>query len=224
MTRYIAVLLTAAALLSAIPRTAQAAGGRLPSTLYPRGAHITYRPSLSNADMDCLWNFDCDGMIPLFHFAAQEDLHRVAGWAEFAGVQAHRRTGMVFELFASTYQAGSAGEGGSWSENAFSDILLASLVHGYAVVSSGAPLLADPRLGGAEALTLPGTPSDLTVMACWSGVAEVEAIVMYDSRSAHARQTALRDLRNQVMTALSLTLSAAPRQLGAPQEPKASSY
>src|SRR5690349_13317974 len=37
------------------PPGVQAAPFHIPATVYPPGAHISYRPVLTNAEMDCMW-------------------------------------------------------------------------------------------------------------------------------------------------------------------------
>jgi hypothetical protein len=81
------------------PHGVQAAPLYIPATVYPPGTHIAYRPVLTNAEMDCLWGFFCEGNVPLFHFQTQDQLHRVDGWAQFAGVQRRGRTSMAFEFY-----------------------------------------------------------------------------------------------------------------------------
>src|SRR5436305_6416330 len=75
MKSYVILLLlvacsTAAALT---PRGVEASSLRIPATVYPPGAHVGYHPVLTNAEMDCMWGFICEGGgPPNFHFATQD--------------------------------------------------------------------------------------------------------------------------------------------------------
>ena len=203
MTTRILILLGALALAGlATTQPATAANLRLPATLYPRGAHITYRPSLSNDAMDCLWGFFCEGNVPLFHVQTQDQLHRADGWGQFAGLRRHGQMVMAFELFASHYAPGADQQGMAWSAAAFDDFLQVSLLQGYTPAPHISQLL--PRgVGGASGALLQSSgKDDLLVMACWRGSAEVEAIATFPQRSQTLRAVAVRDLSQQVAAAL----------------------
>ena len=202
MTRYLTLtLLVLTVLSSLVPAPAQAASPQLPVRLYPVGAHITYRPVLTNEQLDCLWGFFCEGDLPLYHFTTQDALHRAGGWGQFAGITRHGRVTMAFELFSSSY---ASDRGRPWSRAAFTDLRQAVLAQGYTLhrqlshqlrVSSGSCLEA----------TEPGwsrDDQDLTVMACWSGDAEAEAIVMYPHQASQTQGTAVTDLARQVSAAM----------------------
>src|SRR5579864_8204833 len=79
----------------------------VPRTLYPARAHLTYYPSLSNAQVDCQWGFQCAGddgypTDSLFHLQTQDELHRIGGWAQ-DGVVNQRKRLMLFFVFTSHY-------------------------------------------------------------------------------------------------------------------------
>jgi hypothetical protein len=194
----IAILILAGGLTA---RSAGAASAHLPAALYPPGARIGYVPSLSNHDLDCSWGFMCEDGIPLFHFATQDELHRVGGWAQFAGWRhLHRR--MVFALYVSSYEATLDPKGRSWSRDAFDDLLLATRAQGYGHVRHLASLA--PPGAGADAIAelQPSGSKDILVMAYWSATTEVEALVVFDHGAAGSRQTATRYLSRQVLAAI----------------------
>jgi hypothetical protein len=192
-------------LVGLVPHSVQAAPLRIPATLYPTGAHIGYRPVLTNAEVDCMWGFTCEGgYIPNFHFRTQDLLHRLSGWGQFAGVQQHGRTTMAFELFAGRYDPASDETGTSWSERAVIDLQAALHVQGYRQVRRNAdailgghvssPLLAVQHLG----------KQDLVVMACRSGSLELEGIALYDHRLPAAKRIAWNSLALQIHRAVKL--------------------
>jgi hypothetical protein len=206
MTTRILILIAALVLAGlATAQPATAAGPRLPATLYPIGAHTTYRPSLSNEDMDCLWGFFCEGNVPLFHFQTQDQLHRTDGWGQFAGVQRHGQMVMAFELFASHYAPGVDREGIAWSTAGFHDFLYASRLQGYTLVPHISHLLPRGNAGTSVALLQRGGPDDLVVMASWMGSTEIEAIATFPHRSQTLRAIAVRSLAQQVAAALAAT-------------------
>ena len=177
---------------------AQAAALRIPAAVYPPGAHIGYRPALTNAEMDCLWGFFCEGHLPLFHFRMQDQLHRVAGWAQFAGVQRHGRTTMAFALFVSSYDSVPDEAGIAWSKQAFLDLEAALQAQGYHRDRHGTALLPAVPQGGTLVAMQPSGKQDLVVIALWSGPLEIEGIALYDHRPPSARQTAWASLALQV--------------------------
>ena len=186
---------------SRLPEGAHAASPQLPARLYPAGAHVTYRPVLTNQDLDCLWGFFCEGNLPLYHPRSQDALHRVGGWGEFAGVTRHGRVIMAFELFASSY----ASDGDRlWSRVAFTDLRQAVLAHGYSLRRPPVHQLQVSAGGCLQATEVAWSPDDqdLTVMACWSGKSEVEAIAMYPHGAGRARHQAVTDLALQVSAAI----------------------
>jgi hypothetical protein len=194
--------LAAATLASTL--TASAAKPRIPATSYPAGAHIAYSPSVSNHQLDCTWGFFCEGNVPLFHFQMQDQLHRIGGWAQYAGWR-HHRNSMQFALYASHYQTGVDSDANAWSRAAFDDLLLATHAQGYVSLRHVARLLPAQTAGGAiDELQRAGS-KDLLVMACWSGSLEVEAIVVFDHGSTTARQMATHYLTQQVQAAMHTT-------------------
>jgi hypothetical protein len=196
----LAVLLLVALCTAAAftPQGVQAAPLRIPAAVYPPGAHIGYRPVLTNAEMDCLWGFFCEGNVPLFHFEMQDQLHRVAGWGQFAGVQHHGRTTMAFELFVSRYDPVPDEMGTPWSERAFLDLQLAIHAQGYLLDRRDADLLSAASGGGTLVAVQHLGKQDLVVMASWSGTLEIEGIALYDDRPPTARQTAWASLARQM--------------------------
>jgi hypothetical protein len=194
-----ATALVAATLASTL--TASAAKPRIPATSYPAGAHIAHLPSVSNHELDCSWGFFCEGNVPLFHFQTQDQLHRIGGWAMYAGWR-HHRSSMQFALFASQYEAGVDADGTAWSRAAFDDLLVATHAHSYVPLRHVARLLpARVARGDIDELQRSGS-KDLVVMACWSGSLEVEALVVFDHGSATARQMATHYLTQQVQAAM----------------------
>lgn len=193
------VLVIALCSVSAVmPYSVQAAPARLPNAVYPSGAHILYEAAVSNAAMDCLWGFLCEGSYrPLFHYHMQDELHRTGGWAQFAGVHEHGRMVMAFELFVSRYDSAPSESGISWSELAFFDLESALVGQGYALDTRNEALLPTTPTGrGLIAVQHVGR-EDLVVMALWSGTLEIEGIASYHRQPA-ARQTAWASLLLQV--------------------------
>jgi hypothetical protein len=186
--------------ITAMPRPASAAQPVIPASVYPSGAHITYRPVVSNADLDCLWGFFCDGNVPLFHFQTEDQLHRSGGWAQFAGVPRGRHTRMAFELFVSAYGATDSA-GAPWSERAFLDLRAALHDHDYHPAHRASGLLPAVRDGGTFVVVERSGSRDLAVMAYWAGSLEIEGIVMYAHGSAAARQVAWSSLALQIRVA-----------------------
>jgi len=186
-----------------VPHGAQAASLRIPAAAYPPGAHIGYRPVLTNAEVDCMWGFTCEGgYIPNFHFRTQDTLHRISGWGQFAGIQQASRTAMAFELFINRYDTVPDETGTAWSELAFSDLETTIHVQGYHIDRREAGLVSVGHVGGAlVAVQLLGK-QDLVVMAVWSGTLEIEGIALYEHRSPAARQTAWDSLARQISRAL----------------------
>ena len=144
-------------------RGVQAAAPRLPAAIYPPGAHIGYRPALTNAEMDCLWSFFCEGNVSVFHGATQDQLHRVAGWAQFAGVQHHGRTTMAFALFVSYYDSVPDEAGIAWSKQAFLDLEAALQAHGYHRDRRNTAFLPAVPQGGTLVAMQPSGKQDLVV-------------------------------------------------------------
>jgi len=199
----LAILLTILAVVAGwAPSGVQAASLRVPAMLYPGGAHISYQSVLSNEQMDCMWGFFCEGNVPLFHFATQDQLHRVDGWGQFAGLRRHGRMVIGFELFVSRYAPASDAEGVSWSARAFADLRAAIYAHGYITLRHLPRLVPAADSGGYLAELEPSSDYDLVVMGCWTGSLEVEGIVMYDHHSPWAQHTALTDLTLQVKAAM----------------------
>lgn len=188
---------------SCVPRGAQAAPVRIPTTMYPAGAHIGYRPVLTNAEVDCMWGFTCEGgYIPNFHFNTQNLLHRLSGWGQFAGVQQHGRTTMAFGLFVNQYDAVPDETGAPWSERAIIDLQAALHVQGYGHIRRNAVVLP----GGGTSETLLAVQhlgqQDLVVMAVQSGSLELEGIALYDHGLPAAKQTAWHCLARQIHRAV----------------------
>ena len=186
-----------------VPHGVEAAPPRLPTAVYPAGFHINYRPQLTNAEMDCMWGFVCEGgSIPNFHFRTEGDLGRMAGWGQFAARQHNGRTTMAFELFVSRYDAVHNTTGTSSSERAFRDLTAAIRAQRYQPDRRGAQLLPAEHQGGTLVALQHLDTQDLVVMACWSGDLEVEGITLYDRGSKAARQTAQTSLALQIHLAL----------------------
>lgn len=179
----------------------QAASSRLPATYYPAGAHTTFRPTISNQQMDCMWGFFCEGQLPLFHFFSQDQLHRVSGWGQFSGLRRADRMVMGFELFASRYRSSPDLDGTPFAKDAFDDLIHATRARGYTPLARQPYLLPANVAGDSIAEVQRVSTSELIVMACWSGTAEVEAIVTVDHGSGAERSLAVRDLTNQVRRA-----------------------
>ena len=197
--KVLAILLTVACSSDALtPQHVKVASQPFPVGTYPPGAHIYFPPSLTNAEMDCRWGFFCDGGVPNFHFRTQDDLHRIDGWAEFAGVRRHDRMVMAFEIFVSRYSSVSDETGAAWSERAFLDLEMALSARRYLRNERATNILRPQTTGGTLlAVQLLGK-QDLVVMALWSGSLEIEAIALYDHRPSTARQTAWASLARQV--------------------------
>lgn len=182
-----------------VPNGAQAASLGIPTRAYPQGAHIGYRPVLTNADVDCMWGFLCEGgYLPNFHLSGQNDLHRLRGWGQFAGIQHRGRTTMAFALFISRYDPIPDEAGTPWSERAFLDLQIALHAQGYVRDGHDEALLPAARSGGALVAGQYLGRQDLVVMASWSGNVEIEGIALYDHRPPAARQTARTSLALQI--------------------------
>jgi hypothetical protein len=195
----LAVLLATFGIAAALtPQGVQAAPLRIPAATYPPGAHIASRPVVSNRQMDCLWGFFCEGNVPLFHFQTQDQLHRVDGWAQFAGVQHRGRTTMAFELFVSRYDPVPDETGTSWSERAFLDLQATIRARGYLLDRRDKDLLSAAREGGTFVAVQHLGKQDLIVMASWSGTLEIEGIAFYDHQPSAARQIAWGSLARQM--------------------------
>jgi hypothetical protein len=181
------------------PREVHAASLRLPAAVYPPGAHIGYRPVLTNAEMDCMWGFVCEGgYLPNFHFRTQDELGRLTGWGQFAGIQHAGRTTMSFELFVSRYNPVSEDTEMPWSERMFVDLTLAIQAQGYDLDRHDADLLPGAREERSLVAVQHLGKQDLVVMASWSGTLEIEGIALYDHRSPAAHQTAWASLALQI--------------------------
>jgi hypothetical protein len=191
--------ITASALFSI--GSSQAASPQIPARDYPAGASISFRPTLSNHQMDCLWGFFCEGGVPLFHLLSEDQLHRVGGWAQFAGLRQRGRIAVAFQLFASQYQAGTDADGTPFSQEAFDDLIRVVHAHGYSVMANQPHLVPAAANGGSIAEVQRWSSNELIVMACWSGTQDVEAIVAVDHGSESVRRNALRDLTLQVLRA-----------------------
>lgn len=198
------LLFTLALVLAGVPAgTATAASPRLPVSLYPGGAAITYRPTVSNQRMDCLWGYFCDGGVPLFHDTTQDELHRSSGWAQFAGVHRNGRLAVAFELFASRYESGLTDEDVQWASAALDDFQSALREHGYRAITNP-PLLLKGDASGAQTVEQSGR-RDMVAMGAWSGSVEVEAIVAFYSASPSTRRATTHLLARQVQLALTVT-------------------
>ena len=190
------------------PHRAQTGSNQIPAKLYPAAAQIIYHPTLSNEQLDCMWDFYCEGGVPLFHSTTQGALHRTGGWGQFADIEKKGRVTMAFELFTSSY----ASDGNQpWSRTAYRDLRGRLVTQYYSFKKHPSSLLHVPP-GGCLQATEPGSSSDdqdLTVIACWSRDVEVEAIAMYAHHSAKAQRTALSDLALQVNAAMSVGVNPA---------------
>jgi hypothetical protein len=199
MKSFIAFLLVA--LYTAVtftPQAVQAAPPGIPAGVYPAGAHIGYHPVLTNSEMDCMWGFFCEGNVPLFHFETQNQLHRLAGWGQFAGVQRRGQITMSFELFVSQYGPAGDETGIPWSERAFLDLKMALRTRGYHFERHQSDLLLAIREGDALVAVQQLGKQDLVVMATWSQGVEIEGIALYDHRSGKAKHTARASLALQI--------------------------
>lgn len=205
------IALVLALVLSLVPGgVTRAAPMKIPSSLYPAGAHVTFDATLTNAQVDCLWNFFCDGGIPLYHSYSQEQLQRQSGWGEFAGF--HRgHTIQNFELFASQYLAGLTPAGTPYSMLAFDDLVQTSRSYGYVRLSTQPRLLASGVPGGTIAEELHDGTSVLIIMAAWSGTQDVEAIALVDGGSKSVLQVTVNELEGQVRWAGELSGGSATR-------------
>lgn len=144
-----------------------------------------------------MWDFCCEGNLPLFHFETQDQLHRVGGWGQFAGLH-HGRTTMAFELFVSRYDSEPDETATPWSERAFIDLKVALHAQGYVLDRRTADVPPPTREGGTLVAVEHLGKQDLVVMASWSGTLEVEGIALYDHRPAAAKQTAWASLARQI--------------------------
>ncbi len=194
----IALLILLGVVPALMPHHAAAAPLGVPAPAYPLGAEISYRPALTNAEMDCLWNFFCEGGVPLFHLTSQDQLRRVAGWAQFAGVHHRGRMAMAFQLFVSRYSAVPDTTGTTWSEVAFLDLTRSIHAQHYRQKSAARELLPAPQGGGALVAVQRSGDQDLVIMARWTGSLEIEGIASYDHGSRTARQTAFASLALQI--------------------------
>jgi hypothetical protein len=197
-------LIGALSLASVLTTPAGAEASALSASLYPRGAVITYRPDVSNHTMDCLWGFLCEGDVSLYHSRLQDDLHRLGGWAQFAGLHRHSRLSMAFELFASRYAPDPTDQNVPWAGAALTDFGRALQAHSYTMMSSPPRLLGRDSIG---AQTVERSGKDMVVMAAWSGHTEVEAIVAFYQASSTARRAAIGMPAQQVRRALSVATS-----------------
>jgi hypothetical protein len=197
------LFLISAALAAISMGGVQAAAPRLPATLYPAGARISYNPSLSNHSMDCMWGFVCEGYVPLFHTVTQDGLQRKAGWDQLASIPQRRGPRIVFWLFASRYAPASDDSAKPWSAWAFEDLHRQINAHGYARLGGSFHLLPPASLGASLAAREQTGGWDLVVMAAWSGDIEVESIVMYPHRSP-IRAAVVASLARQVRAALAV--------------------
>lgn len=188
--------------------SAHAAKARIPARFYPSGAHLGFTANLSNHQMDCQWGFFCEGPVPLFHFRRQDDLHRLGGWAQYAGWHRHHRS-MLFALYASRYADGVDIDGVPWSRAALNDLVQATRSHHYIPLQHPPRLLPAGMKGVSFAALQRSGTDDLVVMACAGGQYEVEALVVFDHRSPSARTLALYDLAQQVRAAAGSSLSSA---------------
>ncbi|HLJ67430.1 MAG TPA: hypothetical protein VKX16_08725 [Chloroflexota bacterium] len=185
---------------------AQASSGPLPATLYPARTKITYFPTLSNAQVDCQWGFDCVGgsgpaLDPLFHSLTQDELHRTGGWGQEGSVNARDRL-LLFFLFVSQYDAGMGPDSVPWNVEAFRDLRLTTHEYGYLRLAPAPHLLAGVGTGGVITRYLHTGVYDTLLLACWTGSMDVEALALYDHGASKERALALRDLVRQVRAAL----------------------
>jgi hypothetical protein len=194
----IALLIFLSAVPGLAPHRAAAAALGVPAPAYPLGAEISYRPALSNAEMDCLWNFFCEGGVPLFHLASQDQLHRIAGWAQFAGVHRRGRMAMAFQLFVSRYSPVPDTTETAWSNDAFLDLARTIHAEHYRQESSARELLPAATEGGALVAVQRSGDQDLVIMAYWAGSLEIEGIASYKHVSQAAKQTAFASLALQI--------------------------
>jgi hypothetical protein len=198
----LAVVLLAALCIMLTAPVVQADPFRLPAAIYPPGAHLGFRPALTNAEMDCRWGFVCEGgYIPNFHLNTQDTLHRESGWDQSAGIQQRGRTTMAFELFVSRYDPVSEDVGITWSERAFLDLQAAVRAQGYLLHPRERHLLPEAHPGDKLVAVQYLGKQDLIVMAFWSGTLEIEGIALYDHRSPTAKQTAWTSLAVQFLRA-----------------------
>jgi hypothetical protein len=153
---------------------ASAANAEIPAADYPSHSQITFRPHVSNHDMDCEWGFLCeDPPLPVMHFQWQDELGRKSGMAQFA-VTPHLR----FALFGSNYGSGAQAKAASM------DMRSAVANQGYQQVTAPVGCLAFKGWGA-------------YAMACISGGIEVEARVGFYGATKSECADARRDLAKQ---------------------------
>jgi hypothetical protein len=163
----------------------------IPAQYYPVGAHLAYIPHLPNHGVDCSWGFFCEGNVPLYHFHTQDQLHRLSGWAQYAGWRlGHER--MTFALFASRYQDGVDANGIPWSRVAMKDLTYLLAAHDFTTVTGSLPFSEVTSLTNSLVAVKDSGPVDIVVTASRVGAIEVEAIVVFSHGSSSLRDTAVR--------------------------------
>lgn len=203
-----ALLGLAAGAIALLPLRAHAAATTpLAAGLYPAHTSLSVIAPLSNMRMDCSWAFICqDGHPladqPLFHLTSEDDLHRVSGWAQFGQVHTGHGT-MLFALYASRHADGQDAEGLPWSLRAFVDFRLTTLAHGFGELNHDPILIPEGVLGNSGAQLDRGSKQDILALAAWTGTVEVEAVAVYPHGDRTMRAIAVRDLTNQVRSAVS---------------------
>lgn len=170
---------------------------------YPSQVKVVDQGQVTNEDVDCAWNVNCDTGSPLFHGVTQEMLGRVSGWLQTG----HFKQGgkmIVFITWGNTYAAGApaqtaAAASGSQAAPAASGSQAAATDYATSV-----------EQGGFQSSTCPTFPLPATQVQCfkmrgdgspgspksdrfwtivwWSGTAEVEAAAYANTRYNDVRQ------------------------------------
>jgi hypothetical protein len=207
--RRIAAVIQAACLAGAVivgllaPGLARAARPGLPARYYPAGVHLHYDANLSNSELDCAWGFYCEVGIPLYHLHAQDALHRIDGWAQYAawrGLHAH----MEFALFASRYEDGTDANGTPWSLDALNDLRATMRAYGgYRAMRHAFPFADAGASGDSLAVVQDAGDVDIVVVAHRVDQFETEAIAVFSHGASSIRRAALTFLGRQVGQAVS---------------------
>ena len=180
-------------------RPAGPQSAELLDTVVPRVGDVEITPGIER--QPTLPQVASTPTLPNFHLRTQEELNRLGGWAQFAGIQRGDRTVMAFELYVSRYGPIPHEPGKKGSKRAFLDLKLALRGQGYRLDWHAARLLPRVPDGGATTAVQYLGPQGLVVMACWSGPREIEGIALYDHRSPVARWTAWTSLTLQIRLA-----------------------
>jgi hypothetical protein len=162
---------------------------------------------ISDADMDCQWNFDCGMGTALFHQSSQEDLGRVSGWLQTAHWR-HAGKAIVFIVWGSVYASDmttNADGTSSGSEAASKDY--AATVGAEAFTASSCPAFALPaaqvqcfKARGDGSAGNPKSDRYWTI-TWWDGTAETELAAYANTDYTEVRK-AFYALVGQTMTGM----------------------